>query len=782
MKQEIGIPLHPDLNSGKEPGTRWSDLGKLNEVQGMGEMSRMVKKNDPVGGGTPHEPWEEELKQWARRQSGKSEGGEKKQKEPSQEEPNRPNWGEEFAGGAFAGFSASTALEAWKDIKERFWKWARKKGDEGLESDKKPDSDDAGEKEYPPRWKGASWAEIDEEIRAAIAQGLDPKDKRVKKLLTTKGNIVRAAEKDGYISGAYEVAREEIGQIIVENSADGSGVKKAWAKLNEIVANFNPHNWEQSRVGLYNTQKLRDEYQRVYGGMGDAYQRYLSNEIQLALMKAEKVVGLRKGDEPEMADLQRTQGMSRFGEVPGGITSLANLYARVERQEFEGKRLELERQRITQRPQENGPESTRPNQTPPRQVNNPPPTDPERSEVVRMEWPDMDWVSDEFLRKRGIRHRNFYARQMGGQLILVDMAGYLHQVFKNGDPYPRWLDQSVYTRMQSEFAQDDWDRFEKGVAPWIRMWYLNTGSYSGLVDPKSKDGLAQGLSLFYTVEAFEHDTEAKRCLSIFLQMNGQKAGGKRCINIPDAYMVGDDKAFANGMEPEFMQMMEKYHLDEAYGVAASRRWMQGVAERVAQHVGCDKATAIVMAEMATVLNGTPKMLEYRKLGLIYPFLLDDPKETVARPLLGEIFVGFRGGRSSEGGKQRFLIDYLNEGGVDYLFKTMKEITNAAMVGKAITKRARVIDGLEKAIDFIEVGEDSFATITERKKYRQQIIDAMMNEKAVKDLRPSTMEAIKSRLVWGEHLNEPSQGKYYKKPGLSIIEQIKTLGSNIKDAL
>ena len=691
------IPL-PEV--GREPGVRSPSRWDFLKEQNIGSfpLENKIRKADPVGpgNGSDEERWAEDLRKFNESNRNRS-----KKKEASSEGQAA---GEGFVGGAAAGFSASAALEIWRKAKDWFWDKVRHRGESG-QSPKNGDREDAQEVELPPSWKGEGWSQVDVDLRAATAAGLSVESDKVNKLLKTREEIVRAAEKDGYISTAYDRASEGIGGILVTNTIDPEAVRDGWNKLNTIVTNFNPHAWEQESLGKFNSDKLRDLYLKKYGGMADAYQRYLSNEIELELMKAEKRLGLRTGEEKEMLDLQRTQGMARFGPVPGGITSMARLYARMELEEFKATKKENSFGKSPNLNQTHSSENT--------------PLTPLSSgietrgggySIEDAVLPEAGIVSDDFLVKHGLPVSFTVPSEVLYKLWRVDMKGALADLYDATDRPTTskswnwvhtqnfnnscgdWVEAvgGGYQQINTE-SREKATEFLQRILPLLVLIRSNPGEYEKLAGGDGKQGLLEqyGFNLRWIAKAFRKDPEAVRALQMFLMMNRTtyinsvvkkeaEARGetprRQYIDIAGMDQSDKDWAIEKGQEQGgFMEILTKRdHLDMTH--ESARLFMRRLSADVAEKVGCDQLTAELMGELATILNDSPKSLDKRKLWFKHSkLLIYDSQEEALNPPLAKIFYQRKDKTSPDRNKRReiFLVDRLKTDGIQTLFDIME---------------------------------------------------------------------------------------------------------------
>ena len=315
-----------------------------------------------------------------------------------------------------------------------------------------------------------------------------------------------------------------------------------------------------------------------------------------------------------------------------------------------------------------------------------------------------DRWSARFMEKLGLPV-NFVIPPQGPRApeIRVETASALENAYDtNGVPVfinPNTVEGQYF--IMSCSSQEKARLFYWGVLPWIRLITLgrHDGKFSTLYDPKTGSGLIGelGLSLRGLATAFENDEEAKRCLAIILQMNEQEypGGGGRRVLDGRRTMNTDDVHFAESKAPEYMRLLRSDPLREEYGHTAVRNEIRDLAAEVAKYVGCDNGTAEIMMEVATLINGGPKMVEYRNILKNHGELLSAyAGERAALPLLAKLFMG-----KNAGGDSVYLADYFNNQGVDGMFQQMKGMYEDRWhkaIGGMVTIKS-VIDSIQKML-------------------------------------------------------------------------------------
>ena len=292
-------------------------------------------------------------------------------------------------------------------------------------------------------------------------------------------------------------------------------------------------------------------------------------------------------------------------------------------------------------------------------------------ELVETDKPTKGLFSREFLRRHGLPEK-YKVVLTAGKAYEVDVLGALEKMYDLSQ-IPEWLVTPEFVR-----ACDNPEKarfFVWGIAPLIRLVDREyDGKWSTLSDPEARTGLLSevGFSMRGVAAAFKDDEVAKRCLAIFLQMDSRTYwdGRTRVVDI-ERFMGRDDARIAARMSGEYMEALRRDHL--AWSQKEAKAWMKEKAAGVANQVGCDRGTAEMMMELATLINGSPIITDQRAfLNKHGELFMKVGGERAALPLLAKIFMRM----GEKGGKKvpMYLVNWLNWKGVDGLFNGMLGMT------------------------------------------------------------------------------------------------------------
>jgi len=347
-------------------------------------------------------------------------------------------------------------------------------------------------------------------------------------------------------------------------------------------------------------------------------------------------------------------------------------------------------------------------------------------ELVETDKPTKGLFSREFLRRHGLPEK-YKVVLTAGKAYEVDVLGALEKMYDLSQ-IPEWLVTPEFVR-----ACDNPEKarfFVWGIAPLIRLVDREyDGKWSTLSDPEARTGLLSevGFSMRGVAAAFKDDEQAKRCLGIFLQMDERtyRDGRTRVVDITQQ-MPRADAQLAGQMAGDFMAAMRADHL--TWSQKEAKTWMKERAQEVAAHVGCDRGTAEIMMELASLINGSPIITDQRAfLNKYGSLLMGVDKERAALPLLAKTFIKMQDIRGKK--VPRYLVDWLNWKGVDGLFEGMLGMTEVryfqAVQGMAILKKA--LDEVDKMLNWEGQAKKMTSKYEVKSKIAELLVDLRTGE-------------------------------------------------------